>query len=131
MKAICSEVNMTALYISLPGDPAWWQAFAGVAQVLLALAIFWVTRKYVNLTGDMVKLQADVLDRQKYGADYRADLDLIFANPDGTPLRPDSVSGVSNGSQSTIRGSSGLKPQGFTGFASCLTTGLCYTLMAS
>lgn len=30
--------------------------------------------------------------RQQYGADYRADLDLIFANPDGTPLRPDSVS---------------------------------------
>jgi hypothetical protein len=23
---------------------------------------------------------------------YRADLDLIFANPDGTPLKPDSVS---------------------------------------
>jgi integrase len=30
--------------------------------------------------------------RQKYGTDYRADLDLIFANPDGTPLRPDSIS---------------------------------------
>lgn len=30
--------------------------------------------------------------RQQYGPDYRADLDLIFANPDGTPLKPDSVS---------------------------------------
>jgi integrase len=30
--------------------------------------------------------------RQHYGPDYRADLDLIFANPDGTPLKPDSVS---------------------------------------
>lgn len=30
--------------------------------------------------------------RQQYGSDYRADLDLIFANPDGTPLRPDSIS---------------------------------------
>jgi integrase len=30
--------------------------------------------------------------RAKYGTDYRADLDLIFANPDGTPLRPDSIS---------------------------------------
>jgi integrase len=30
--------------------------------------------------------------RQQYGADYRADLDLIFANPDGTPLKPGSVS---------------------------------------
>jgi integrase len=30
--------------------------------------------------------------RQKFGPDYRTDLDLIFANPDGTPLKPDSVS---------------------------------------
>ena len=30
--------------------------------------------------------------REQYGPDYRADVDLIFANPDGTPLRPDSVS---------------------------------------
>jgi integrase len=32
------------------------------------------------------------LFRQQFGSDYRTDLDLIFANPDGTPLRPDSVS---------------------------------------
>lgn len=31
--------------------------------------------------------------RQQFGPNYRADLDLVFANPDGTPLRPDSVSG--------------------------------------
>jgi len=30
--------------------------------------------------------------RQQYGSAYRADLNLIFANPDGTPLKPDSVS---------------------------------------
>jgi integrase len=30
--------------------------------------------------------------RLQFGADYRADLDLIFANPDGTPLKPDSIS---------------------------------------
>jgi integrase len=30
--------------------------------------------------------------RQQFGTDYRTDLDLIFANPDGTPLRPDSIS---------------------------------------
>jgi integrase len=30
--------------------------------------------------------------RQQFGHDYRADLDLIFANPDGTTLRPDSIS---------------------------------------
>jgi len=30
--------------------------------------------------------------RQQFGPDYRAALDLIFANPDGTPLKPDSVS---------------------------------------
>jgi integrase len=30
--------------------------------------------------------------RQQFGPEYRADLDLIFANPDGIPLKPDSVS---------------------------------------
>ena len=30
--------------------------------------------------------------KRQYGSDYRADLDLIFANTDGTPLRPDSIS---------------------------------------
>jgi integrase len=30
--------------------------------------------------------------RHQFGPDYRADLDLIFANPDGTLLKPDSVS---------------------------------------
>jgi len=32
--------------------------------------------------------------RQKFGPAYQEDLDLIFANPDGTPLRPNSVSSV-------------------------------------
>jgi integrase len=32
--------------------------------------------------------------RRQFGPEYRADLDLIFANPDGTPLRPNSVSSV-------------------------------------
>lgn len=35
--------------------------------------------------------QQDIF-RSKYGPDYRTDLDLIFANPDGSPLRPDSIS---------------------------------------
>jgi integrase len=30
--------------------------------------------------------------RLQFGPDYRADLDLIFANPDGTELKPDSIS---------------------------------------
>jgi integrase len=30
--------------------------------------------------------------RRQFGPDYRNDLDLIFANPDGTPLKPNSVS---------------------------------------
>jgi integrase len=30
--------------------------------------------------------------RRQYGPAYRDDLDLIFANPDGTPLKPDSIS---------------------------------------
>jgi hypothetical protein len=32
--------------------------------------------------------------RRQFGSEYRADLDLIFANPNGTPLRPNSVSSV-------------------------------------
>jgi integrase len=28
----------------------------------------------------------------QFGPDYKTDLDLIFANPDGTPLKPDSIS---------------------------------------
>ena len=30
--------------------------------------------------------------RVQFGSDYRSELDLIFANPDGTPLRPNSIS---------------------------------------
>jgi integrase len=30
--------------------------------------------------------------RTQFGIDYHTDLDLVFANPDGSPLRPDSVS---------------------------------------
>jgi integrase len=30
--------------------------------------------------------------RGQFGPDYRADLNLVFTNPDGTPLRPDSIS---------------------------------------
>ena len=30
--------------------------------------------------------------RRQFGPDYRVDLDLIFANPDGSPLKPDSIS---------------------------------------
>jgi integrase len=30
--------------------------------------------------------------RAQFGPDYRSDFDLIFANPDGTPFKPDSIS---------------------------------------
>jgi integrase len=30
--------------------------------------------------------------RCQFGPEYRADLDLIFANPDGSPFKPDSIS---------------------------------------
>ena len=30
--------------------------------------------------------------RRQFGPDYRTDLDLVLANPDGTPLKPDSIS---------------------------------------
>lgn len=32
--------------------------------------------------------------RRQFGPEYRSDLDLIITNPDGTPLKPDSVSGT-------------------------------------
>ena len=40
---------------------------------------------------DEHRRQQDEL-RLQFGPDYRADLDLIFANPDGTMLKPDSIS---------------------------------------
>jgi hypothetical protein len=40
---------------------------------------------------EMHRKQQDEL-RRKFSQDYRADLDLIFANPDGTMLKPDSIS---------------------------------------
>ena len=36
--------------------------------------------------------KAQAAFREQFGSDYRTDLDLVFANPDGTPLRPDSIS---------------------------------------
>jgi len=38
------------------------------------------------------RAQQDAL-RQQFGADYRSDLDLVFAGPNGEALRPDSISG--------------------------------------
>ena len=35
--------------------------------------------------------QQDIF-RHQFGPDYRSDLNLIFADPDGSPLRPDSIS---------------------------------------
>jgi integrase len=32
--------------------------------------------------------------RGQFGPNYHSDLNLIFANPDGTPLKPDSISGT-------------------------------------
>jgi integrase len=36
--------------------------------------------------------QAQSTFRAHFGRDYRSDFDLIFAEPDGAPLRPDSIS---------------------------------------
>jgi integrase len=36
--------------------------------------------------------QSQAAFRVQFGPDYRADLDLVFANPDGTPFKPDSIS---------------------------------------
>jgi integrase len=40
---------------------------------------------------DAHRVQQQVF-REQFGSDYRTDMDLIFANPDGTPLKPDSIS---------------------------------------
>ena len=32
--------------------------------------------------------------RRQFGPDYRADLDLVFCKPDGSPIKPDSLSGT-------------------------------------
>ena len=40
---------------------------------------------------DAHRLRQDEFRRQ-FGPDYRSDLDLIFADTDGSPLRPDSIS---------------------------------------
>lgn len=40
---------------------------------------------------DAHRLRQDKFRRQ-FGPDYRSDLDLIFANPDGSPLMPNSIS---------------------------------------
>ena len=58
---------MTNWCISLPGDPAWWQAASGLIQALLAFAILLVTRQYVCLTAKLVSLQADVVRLQEQG----------------------------------------------------------------
>jgi integrase len=34
--------------------------------------------------------------RRQFGPDYKSDLDLVIANPDGTPLRPDSISAAAS-----------------------------------
>jgi len=34
--------------------------------------------------------------RAQFGPDYCSDLDLIFANPDGSPLKPDSISATAS-----------------------------------
>ncbi len=39
------------------------------------------------------RAQQDAL-RQQFGVDYRNDLDLVFAEPNGDPLKPDSISGT-------------------------------------
>ena len=51
---------MTAWCLSLPGDPSWWQAVAGLLQVIFAAAVWWVTKRYANLTAQLVALTANL-----------------------------------------------------------------------
>lgn len=53
--------------------------------------------RVISVPNDLAPVLEDLRKRQdefraQFGPDYRSDLDLIFANPDGTPLKPDSVS---------------------------------------
>jgi hypothetical protein len=50
-------MQITKWCVSLPGDPAWWQAFAGFIQAVFALALFVVTKRYVTLTKAVVQLE--------------------------------------------------------------------------
>ena len=45
-----------------------------------------------TLTALELHRQKQAAFRAQFGPDYRSDLDLIFANPDGTPLKPNSIS---------------------------------------
>ena len=45
-----------------------------------------------TLTALELHRQKQAAFRAQFGPDYRADLDLIFTNPDGTPLKPNSIS---------------------------------------
>jgi integrase len=54
------------------------------------IRVLGLPEKTLSALGDHRIRQAEF--RQRFGSDYRSDLDLIFANPDGTPLRPDSIS---------------------------------------
>lgn len=57
------------------------------------------SRRWISLPDSTLKmieehrLKQNVF-RQQFGVDYRTDLDLIICNPDGSPLRPDSISGT-------------------------------------
>jgi hypothetical protein len=52
--------------LNLPGDPAWWQAVAAIANLFLTAVLVIITRRYVVLTNSLVKLQGQIasLERQ-------------------------------------------------------------------
>ena len=55
--------------------------------------------RYVVIPESALKVLKDLRKKQEefraqFGKDYRSDLDLIFCNPDGSPLKPNSISGT-------------------------------------
>jgi hypothetical protein len=48
--------------------------------------------------------------RRQYGLEYHADLDLIFANPDGSPFKPDSISAAAFTAVPPVEAAEGREP---------------------
>lgn len=86
----------------------WSDIVGGVARIYRSLSqtktglVFKETKtaasnRYVEIPESVMAVLSRLREEQQvfrdqFGADYRTDLDLVFCNPDGSPLRPDSIS---------------------------------------
>src|SRR5260370_42649605 len=67
-------MNISKWCVDLPGDPAWWQALAGLFQAVFAAAIVFVTQRYVGLTNRLVTSQEQVAAIQEHVVKSQANL---------------------------------------------------------